>query len=113
MAKPLPITLVTVDSRMLSIEPACPLTRSRSLSFTTSGPKFSCRRVNSSRAQPCSSVAYCGMRFTSRPICTTTSGYSSRANSSTAAITARIISNAAAPRGMPSRWSRVVGGSSA
>ena len=96
-----------------SIDPAWLLTRSRSLSFTTSEPKL-LLQVGELLGwpSPAAAATYCGTRPIRMPTWATISGYSSSANSSTAAISASIISGAAALRGMPSRVSRVVGGSS-
>ena len=46
IAKPAPVTLVSEEAMKLSMLPAWLLTRSRSLSFTTSEPKFCCRSVS-------------------------------------------------------------------
>jgi hypothetical protein len=111
-ANPPPITLARAGAKYDSIAPAWPETRSRTLSFTTSRPKLSCKWVITSPSHPCSNATYCGTRPISWAICTTISGYSSSANSSPAAIIARIIVIAANGRDMPSWVSRRVGGSS-
>src|SRR5437762_3156241 len=53
IAKPAPVTLVSAVARKVSMLPAWLLTRSRSLSFTTSEPKFCCRSVSTALAQRC------------------------------------------------------------
>ena len=75
IAKPPPITLVSDDAMKDSIAPAWLLTRSRSLSFTTSEPKLSCRWVDHLVwPSAAAAVTYCGTRPSSRPICARISG---------------------------------------